>query len=315
MTVQKKQVAVVAGATRGAGRGIARALGEAGYAVACTGRSRPDAPSPYKMPETLDETVAMTPNAIAIPCDHTRADDVKAMFERVEKELGPISVIVDSVAGEAPILGGWTGMVDTDLANLDAALQQCLGTRFITATLGARVLRAHGRGLLVEVGEYDLPFGAGGNVISAVVRTAIKALATTLAEELRLKGVTAVTITPGFMRSESVLRHFKVSAENWRDGIEDDEHFAFSETPLFVGRAIVALAADPDAIAKAGQILSSWELAREYGFTDEDGARPDWGEHWRTGVVTTMPELRAGIERQAAWLEQLAKRAREQLGG
>jgi NAD(P)-dependent dehydrogenase (short-subunit alcohol dehydrogenase family) len=313
MAAAKKKVAVVAGATRGAGRGIARALGAAGFTVVCTGRSVRGEPSPYGMPETVDETAAAIPGAIAIRVDHTREDEVAALFARVVAEHGRVDVVVDSVAGEDPALGGWTGMVDTDLGKAELALRQTLVSHLYTARHGALAMRAKQRGLLVEVVEYDLPLGAGGNLVTAVVKTALKALATILAEELRGAKVTAVSVTPGFLRSEAMLRHFGVTAATWRDAGRKDPNFLHSESPLFVGRAVAALAADPHVLAKTGRILSSWELAREYGFTDEDGTRPDWGEHWRRAVVPAMPGLRAGIEHQAAWLEELAARARGQL--
>lgn len=314
---ESAKLAVVAGATRGAGRGIARALAAAGYHVICTGRSVSGAPSPYAMPETLDETVALIEaaggRATAARVDHADAAAVADLFARVTAEHGPPHVVVDSVAGEDPALGAWTGMIDTDLAGADAALGRGLVPRLITARQAAATLRTAKRGLLVEVVEYDLPLGAGGNLVSAIVKASLKSLATILAEELRPHGVTALSITPGFLRSEAVLRHFGVTAETWRDGGAEDPHFLHSESPLFIGRGIVALAADPDAGAWAGHILSSWELARRYGFTDEDGTRPDWGEHWRRVVVPSMPELRAGIVRQAEQLEVLARRARDQL--
>jgi NAD(P)-dependent dehydrogenase (short-subunit alcohol dehydrogenase family) len=305
--------AIVCGATRGAGRGIARALGEAGYTVICTGRSRPGEPSPYAMPETLDETVAMIPDAVALRVDHADEAQVAALFERVTREHGPIDVVVDSVAGEDPSLGTWTGMIDTDLAGAETALRRGLLPRIYTATHAARTLRTQKRGLLVEVTEYDLLLGAGGNLVASLIKTALKTMATMLAEELHGHGVTAVAVTPGFLRSEVVLRHFQVSADAWRDGIAADPHFAFSESPLFIGRAIAALAADPKVHARTGALLSSWQLSRDYGFTDEDGTRPDWGEHWRTGVVPSIPGMRAGIEHQRDWLRSLAAVADEQL--
>ena len=309
----KDNVAIVAGATRGAGRGIARALGEAGFTVICTGRSVSGSPSPYAMPETLDETAASIPGAVAIRVDHTHEDEVRELFERVRRDHGEIAVVVDSVAGEDPSLGEWNGLVDSDLTKADVALRQSLLSHMFTAKYAARAMRARKRGLLVEVVEYDLLLGAGGNLAAAVVKASLKAMAAALAEELRKDGVAAVSVTPGFLRSEVVLRHFGVSAQTWRDAGAKDPHFLHSESPLFVGRAVAALARDPQVLARTGQVLSSWELAREYGFVDEDGTRPDWGEHWRREVVPNMRDVAAGIAHQAEWLEALARRAREQL--
>ena len=315
MTIHQQKVAIVAGATRGAGRGIARALGEVGYTVVCTGRSVRGAPSAYAMPETVDETAAMIPGALAMRVDHTREDEVAALFDRVEREVGPVDVVVDSVAGEDPALGAWTGMIDSDLASAETALRQGLLTRVITATHAARAMRRQQRGLLVEVTEHDLPFGAGGNLVAALVKTAVKSLAFVLADELRSHGVAAVSVTPGFLRSEAMLRHFGVTEATWRDAIAKDPHFAHSETPLFLGRGVARLACDPERMRRTGELLSSWELARTYDVTDDDGARPDWGAHWRTTVVPTIDNVRRTITGQAAWLEGLAARAREQLLG
>lgn len=304
------QRALVAGATRGAGRGIARALGEAGYFVVCTGRSTAAKPSPYAMPETIDETAALIgAGARAVVVDHADAAAVAALFA----EHGPFDVVVDSVAGDDPAFGGWSGLVDSPVDNAAAILGRTLAPRLITARHAAAALRGQRRGLLVEVVEFDLPFGAGGNLLSATVKASLKALTAMLAEELRAHGVTAVSVTPGFLRSEVVLRHFGVTAATWREGIAQDPHFASSESPLFIGRAIVAFAADPARHERTGLILSSWELARHYGVVDEDGTPPDWGEHWRTAVMPTMPELRDSIARHAEWLERLAARAREQV--
>jgi NAD(P)-dependent dehydrogenase (short-subunit alcohol dehydrogenase family) len=304
-----KPIAIVAGATRGAGRGIARGLGEAGYTVVCTGRSTRDQPSAYQMPETIDETAAMIPGAIARRVDHTREDEVIALFA----EYPNVEVVVDSVAGEDPSFGAWSSMLNTDLSRAEVTLRQALVSHLYTAKYGGRALRERKRGVLVEVVEYDLLCGAGINLMSALIKGSLKLLATILAEELRPHGVTAVSITPGFLRSESMLRHFKVTPTTWRDGGKQDPHFLHSESPLFIGRAVAALARDSNAIAKAGQILSSWQLAREYGFTDEDGSRPDWGAHWRDVVVPAMPEMRAGLEHHVAWLESMLARTREQL--
>jgi NAD(P)-dependent dehydrogenase (short-subunit alcohol dehydrogenase family) len=305
-----KPIAIVAGATRGAGRGIARALGEAGYTVVCTGRSTRGEPSSYNMPETIDETAAMIPGAIARRVDHTREEEVEALFAAYPD----VEVVVDSVAGEDPAFGKWSSMLDTDLSRAELVMRQSLVSHLYTAKYGGRALRKRKRGLLVEVVEHDLLCGAGTNLLSALVKASLKLLAAIVAEELRGKRVTAVSITPGFLRSESMLRHFGVTPATWRDAGKQDPHFLYSESPLFIGRAVAALARDPNASAKTGQILSSWQLAREYGFTDEDGTRPDWGAHWRDTVLPSMPAMRAGIEHHAAWLQTQVARAREQMG-
>lgn len=314
---QTPLVAVVAGATRGAGRGIALALGEAGYAVYCTGRSVRGAPSAYNLPETIEETAeqvtALGGTGIAVQVDHSDEDAVQALFARVAREHRHLDVLADSVAGEDPIMQGWTALWDTSLEQAMAALRQGLLTRVITAKHAAALIRKRKRGLIVEVTEADFPF-YGGNVIHDLVKTGIKGLAFRLAEELRDSKVAAVAMTPGFLRSESMLRYFGVTAETWRDGGKKDPHFLQSESPMLIGRAVVALAADPGVMRWTGHLTSSWEVAREYKLTDADGTVRDWGLHWKDVVMDEMPEMRAGTTRQIEWLERIAGRLRWYVG-
>lgn len=315
------RVAVVAGATRGAGRGIARGLGEAGATVYCTGRSVTGSASPYGRAETIDQTAEMINaaggRAIAVRVDHTAEDQVEALFARVEREQGRLDVLADSVAGEDPVLGPWTSLDKMDLSNAPRALQQSLLSHVITAKHAAALMKKNSgrgaKGLIVEVTEFDLFFGGGGNIITALVKTGLKNLAVLLAEELRKHRIAAVSITPGYLRSESMLEHYGVTEANWRDGAKKDPHFIASESPLFVGRAVAALAGDRDVMRRSGQILSSWELSREFGFTDAAGDRPDWGRHGIAHVYPTMKWLRDGIARQADWLDALSARARSYL--
>ena len=153
----------------------------------------------------------------------------------------------------------------------------------------------------------------GGNVLSGLVKSSFALLAYRMAQELRTHGVAAIAITPGFLRSETMLEHFGVSEGNWQEGAEKDENFLHSETPLFIGRAVAALAHDPEVLAHSGELTSSWELSRRYGFTDADGCRPDWGRHFET-IAPSMPMFQEGLPRLIQWLEQIASRARRYLG-
>jgi NAD(P)-dependent dehydrogenase (short-subunit alcohol dehydrogenase family) len=311
------QVAVVAGATRGAGRGIARALGEAGATVYCTGRSVRGSPSPYGRPETIDETAEQVTAAggvgIPVRVDHTVEADVRALFERVEGERGRLDVLADSVAGEDPMLAGWTSFWETDLTNGEAALRQALLSHVITAKHAAPRMIAKGRGLIVEVTDFDLLF-SGGNVLAQLVKFSLRGLAVMMAEELRKHGVAAISINPGFLRSESMLAGFGVTEANWREAGKKDKNFLESETPLFLGRAVAALAADPKVLERSGELASSWELAREYGFTDADGRRPDWGKHFEK-ILPSIAWMAEPLRRHADWLDRLARRAKRYLGG
>src|SRR3954471_19954920 len=310
------RVALVAGATRGAGRGVARALGEAGAIVYCTGRSVKGRPSPYKRPETIDETAAMIAaadgRAIAVRVDHTVEADVKALFRRIDRTHGRLDVLVNSIAGEDPMMKQWGDFWQVDVKNADAILRQALTSHIITAKHAAPFMIRNRRGLIVEVTESDL-LGAGGNPFTQTVKVALKMLALNMAAELKTHGVTALAITPGFLRSESMLQRFGVTEANWRDAGKKDRNFLESESPLYVGRAVAALASDPQVIEHTGQLLSSWELARRYGFTDYDGRRPDWGRlaiDW-SGLPPPMVEwFRTGTDLQLAWLTALTSRTR-----
>jgi len=310
------RVALVAGGTRGAGRRIARALAEAGAIVYCTGRSTTGQPSPYKRPETIDETAAMIKaaggTAIAIRVDHTNEAEVKALFRRIVRAHQRIDIVVDSVAGEDPLMATYGFLWQADLSAAEAIFRQGLTSRIITAKYAALAMMPARRGLIVEVTEADM-IGGGGNPMAQAVKMAQKVLPLFWAAELAPHGITVMAVTPGFLRSESMLQHFGVTEANWRDGVKKDSNFAVSETPLYVGRAVAALAADPNVIKKTGQLFSSWDLAREYKFTDVDGRRPDWGRHridWSEFPEPYLEYFRAGGEIQSRWLATLAKRTK-----
>ncbi len=313
------RVAVVAGATRGAGRGIARALAEAGAVVYCTGRSVPGRPSPYGRPETIDETAQLIESAggtaIAVRVDHTVEQEVEALFARVDAEHGRLDILVDSVAGEDPLMRDWGAFWETRLDNGLEILRQSLLSRIITAKHAAqRMVRAR-RGLIVEVTENDL-MDSSGNLVVQSVRLAHKGLALNMAAGLMQHGVAALAVTPGFLRSESMLEHFGVTEATWRDGGAQDRNVLESESPLYVGRAVAALAADPHILDRTGQLVSSWQCAREYGLYDYDGRRPDWGAlaiDFSMLPESLMTHLRAGLGLQLTWLETVAKRTRAYL--
>ncbi len=309
-------VAVVAGATRGAGRGIARALGEAGATVYCTGRSVRANRSPYNRPETIEETAEMISaaggSAVALRVDHPVEAEVEALFQQGERECGRLDVLVNSIAGEDPLMAQWCSFWKTDLKNAEAALRQSLLSHIITAKHAAPYMICNRRGLIVEVTENDV-LSAGGNPVTQTVKLALKGLALNMAAELRPHCVTAVSITPGFLRSETMLERFGVTEETWRDGGKKDKNFLESESPLFVGRAVVALAGDPSILERSGQLFSSWELGREYRFTDVDGRRPDWGAiaiDFSKHPEQLLQLMRTGSEIQLRWLSELRRRTK-----
>jgi NAD(P)-dependent dehydrogenase (short-subunit alcohol dehydrogenase family) len=310
------RVALVAGATRGAGRGIARALGEAGATVYCTGRSVKGKPSPYGRPETIDETAGMIKaaggTATALRVDHTNEKEVRALFRRIMRAHKRIDIVVDSVAGEDPLMGLYGSLWQADLKSADLIFRQGLTSRIITAKHAALAMMPAKRGLIIEVTENDM-FGGGGNPMSQAVKMAQKVLPLFWAAELARHGIAVMAITPGFLRSESMLEHFGVTEGNWRDAGRKDPNFLQSESPLFVGRAVAALAADPDVRVRTGMLVSSWEMGRDYGLTDYDGRRPDWGRHkidFSVLPAEWIDLFRTATDLELEWLTTLAKRTR-----
>jgi NAD(P)-dependent dehydrogenase (short-subunit alcohol dehydrogenase family) len=276
------RVAVVAGGTRGAGRGIAIELGAAGATVYVTGRSTRQARSPLDRPETIEETAELVTAAggsgIGLRVDHSRPEDVAALADRVRRDHGRLDVLVNDVWGGDPLTEWDTPFWRLDLAKVEQLWQQAVVTHLLTSRHLVPLMLPRHRGLVVEITD-----GTGkdyrGSLGYDLVKTAVNRLAFAMAEELRPHGITALAVTPGFLRSEAMLDVFGVTEATWRDGVRRDPHFAASETPHFVGRAVAALAADPDVAARAGLVHPSWDLAEDYGLTDVDGRRPHWGRH------------------------------------
>jgi NAD(P)-dependent dehydrogenase (short-subunit alcohol dehydrogenase family) len=251
-------------------------------------------------------------SAVALRVDHTVEEEVEALFQRVERERGRLDVLVNSIAGEDPSMAQWCSFWKTDLKNAEAALRQSLLSHIVTTKHAAPYMIRNRRGLIVEVTENDV-IGAGGNPVTQTVKFALKGLALNMAAELRPHGVAAVAVTPGFLRSETMLERFGVTEETWREGGKKDRNFLESESPLFVGRAVVALAGDPAILERSGQLFSSWELGREYRFTDADGRRPDWGASkidFSKHPEQLLQLLRTGSEIQLRWLSELRRKTK-----
>lgn len=276
-------VALVAGATRGAGRAIAVELGAAGATVYCTGRTTRNQQSDVERPETIDETADLVTgaggNGIAVQVDHSRPAEVRELVARVDAEQGRLDVLVNDIGGEH--LMEWHKKVwEVDLDKGLRTLRTCIDTHMITSHFALPLMIRRPGGLLVEVtdgtgdvnGEY---YRSEGGAFFDLAKTAASRLAFGMAQELRPYEGTAVALTPGWMRSETMLETFGVTEENWRDATVEQPHFGISETPRFVGRAVAALARDPERDRWNGQSLSSGGLAKEYGFTDVDGSSPD----------------------------------------
>jgi len=255
-------------------------------------------------------------SAVALRVDHTVEREVEELFARVVRERGRLDILVNSIAGEDPLMAQWCSFWKTDLKNAEAALRQSLVSHIITAKHAAPYMIRDRSGLIVEVTENDI-LSAGGNPITQAVKFGLKGLALNMAAELRPHGVAAVAITPGFLRSETMLERFGVSEKTWREGGKKDKNFLESESPLFVGRAVAALAADPAILERSGQLLSSWQLGREYRLADADGRRPDWGAaniDFSRHPEELLQLLRTGSQIQLRWLSELTRRTKHFLG-
>jgi NAD(P)-dependent dehydrogenase (short-subunit alcohol dehydrogenase family) len=277
------KVALVAGATRGAGRGTAVALGEAGATVYCTGRSTRGRRSEYDRPETIEETAELVDAAggagIAVAVDHLEADEVDALVRRIDAESGRLDVLVNDIWG-GELLFEWNKPLwEHDLENGLRILRLAIDTHLITSHFALPLLIREPGGLVVEMTDGTRDYNETHYRVSAfydLAKSAVVRLAFSQGEELAAYGCTAVALTPGWLRSEMMLEHYGVTEENWRDGADTNPHFAaISESPRFVGRAVAALAADPDLHRRNRGSFSSGELAKEYGFTDVDGSQPD----------------------------------------
>ena len=281
------QIALVAGATRGCGRGIAVELGAAGATVYCTGRTTRQHRSPMNRPETIEETADLVDAAggsgIAVRVDHTEPAQVERLIDRIRQEQGRrLDILVNDVWGGDDLTAWGRRFWEQSLENGLLMLRQAVHSHIITSRYGLPLMLERGTGLVVEVTDGNT-LRYRGQLYYDLVKTSVMRLAFAQAQELRqhceTNRITALAVTPGYLRSEWMLDHFGVTEESWRDAIEKDADFAVSETPRFIGRAVAALAADPDAMRYAGQALTSWDLAKVYQFCDVDGRRPDWGAH------------------------------------
>lgn len=279
----KGKVAVVAGATRGVGRGIAVMLGQAGATVYCTGRSTVGQLSNMGRSETIDETAEMVTQrggqGIPVRVDHTQEAEVQAFFERVEREQGgQLDILVNDVWGGDPLTEWGTPFWEHSLSNGLLMQERAVHSHMITSYYGVPLMVARKQGLIIEITDgYDYRYR--GNLYYSLAKISVIHLAEAMAQELKEHKITALAVTPGFLRSEAMLDHFGVTEENWQEGAKIEPHFIASETPYFIGQGIAALAADPNVFEKTGKTLTSWGLSDEYGFHDIDGNQPHWGRY------------------------------------
>ncbi len=279
------KTALVAGATRGAGRALAVELGRTGATVYVTGRTTRTQVSEVGRPgETIEQTAELVDAAggtgIAVPTDHLQADQVRTLVERIDREQGRLDVLVNDVWGGNNLLDFDTRMWDVDLERGLRMIDLGVRTHIITSSVALPLLIRNPGGLVVEVtdGTAESNRGFRENFYYDLAKNGPIRMAYILGEELKKAGCSAVAVTPGFLRSEEMLDGFKLTEETWRDGIAHQHLWELSESPTYLGRGVAALAADPDRARWNGTSLSSGDLAREYGVTDTDGSRPDvWG--------------------------------------
>ena len=282
------KVAVVAGATRGAGRAIAVELGAAGATIYCTGRSTRHQRSDIDRAETIDETAEIINGrggvGIAVQVDHSQPAQVEALFAQVAAEQqGVLDILVNDIWGGETLVEWGKAFWEISLAKALTVIERAIFTHIITSRYGVPLMIARNQGLIIEVTDGDT-LTYRGNLPYDFVKTGVMRLALAQAADLTAKGlagITALAVTPGFLRSEQMLDHFGVSEANWQDAIKQDPYFASSETPYYLARAVVALATDPNIHAKHGQTFASWTLSEEYDFVDLDGGRPHWGRFYQ----------------------------------
>ena len=293
------KIALVAGATRGAGRGIAVALGEAGATVYCTGRSsrKLSHKQPKGRPETIEETAEMVTAAgglgIALRVDHTEPAEVKKLIATIRRRHKGLDILVNDIWGGDALTEFGKPFWTTNLENGLQMLKQAIHSHIITSHFAVPLMLGRRGGIIFEITDGDA-FYYRGNLFYDLVKISVVRLAFAMSRELHKRNITSVALTPGFLRSEAVLEHFGVTEANWRNvgkrvppgrkkRVTHDmsADFMISESPRYVGRAVVAVASDPKASTKTGRVFSSWALAKEYKFTDLDGTRPDWGAYAR----------------------------------
>lgn len=276
------KVALVAGATRGAGRAIAIELGAAGATVYVTGRTTRTQVSEYGRPETIEETAELVDQAggrgIAVQVDHLEPGKVQALVTRIDEEQGRLDILVNDIWGGELLVDWHKPVWEHSLENGLRMLRLALDTHLITNHCAMPLLLRTGGGLVVEMTDGTAEYNAANYRLSMfydLAKTSVLRLAWALAKELEPYECTAVALTPGWMRSEIMLETFEVTEDNWREAAIREPHFVISESPRFTGRAVAALAADPNVRRWNGQSFSSGQLARIYGFTDLDGSQPD----------------------------------------
>lgn len=288
MNTLNGKVAVVAGGTRGAGRGIAIKLGEAGATVYVTGRTTREEMSPMRRKETIEDTAEFVTDAgghgIPIQVDHTDEKQVQALFNRINKEQnGQLDILINDIWGGDPLTEWGKPIGEHDLHDGLQIQKQAVQSHIITSHYGVPLMKKNNKGLIIEITD-GTNYTYRGNFYYSLAKISNIHMAQAMADDLKSHKITSVAVTPGFLRSEAMLELFGVTEENWQEGAKVEKHFIASETPFYIGEAIKHLALDTDVNRFTGNVLSSWQLSEIYNFTDIDGTQPHWGNYFDENV-------------------------------
>lgn len=288
MSTLKGKIAVVAGGTRGAGRGIAIKLGEAGATVYVTGRTTREEMSPMRRKETIEDTAEFVTDAgghgTPIQVDHTDEKQVQALFNRINKEQnGQLDILINDIWGGDPLTEWGKPIGEHDLHDGLQIQKQAVQSHIITSHYGVPLMKKNNKGLIIEITD-GTNYTYRGNFYYSLAKISNIHMAQAMADDLKSHKITSVAVTPGFLRSEAMLELFGVTEENWQEGAKVEKHFIASETPFYIGEAIKHLALDTDVNRFTGNVLSSWQLSEIYNFTDIDGTQPHWGNYFDENV-------------------------------
>ncbi|TGB01105.1 SDR family oxidoreductase [Halobacillus salinus] len=284
----KNQVALVAGATRGAGRAMAIKLGEAGATVYVTGRTTRAQQSPMSRHETIEESAELVTEAggtgIPVQVDHTDESQVKDLLHRIEKEQnGQLDILINDIWGGDPLTEWGKDVAEHDLQKGLQMQEQAVRAHIITSHYAVPLMKKNKRGLIIEITD-GTDYNYRGNFYYSLAKVSNIHMAKAMAEDLKEHSITSIALTPGFLRSEAMLEYFGVTEENWKEGVQVDQHFIASETPFYIGEAVKHLAMDQDVHRFNGRTLSTWELSEVYDYKDADGAQPHWGNYFKEHV-------------------------------
>ncbi len=288
MSTLNGKIAVVAGGTRGAGRGIAIKLGEAGATVYVTGRSTREEMSPMQRKETIEDTAEFVTEAgghgIPIQVDHTEEKQVVNLFNRINKEQnGQLDILINDIWGGDPLTNWEKPFGEHDLQDGLQIQKQAVQSHIITSHYAVPLMKKNNKGLIIEITD-GTDYTYRGNLYYSLAKICNIHMSQAVAADLKNHKITSVAVTPGFLRSEAMLELFGVTEENWQEGAKVEKHFIASETPFYVGEAIKHLALDPDVNRFTGNVLSSWQLSEIYNFKDIDGTQPHWGNYFEENV-------------------------------